>query len=1255
MFYTSGSCIGKRVFSMDIGDTAGTDITNLDICAAAGGADRAYDKTITGVTVSDGFLNIQSIYGSADDPEVTAIDVVPSGTAPPPPPDPSVVGQWSSPMSWPLVTVHASLLPTGNVIVNDGFDAEPNSNRIWNPTTQAFTPVPYGVNIFCSGHINLPDGRVFYAGGHLAADVGIPDATIYDPANQTWTAAATMSVGRWYPTATLLTNGDVLVTSGTIDLTVGNNALPQVYQLATNSWRFLTAAMLTLDLYPMMFLAPNGQVFMGGPGVTSRYLDTSGAGAWTFVANRNDRHRDYGSAVMYGDGKVLIMGGGDPPLNTAEVIDLNQPSPTWRFVGSMQFARRQLNSVMLPDGKVLVTGGTAGPGFNDPGGAVFAAELWDPATERWTTLASATIPRLYHSTTVLLPDGRVLSMGGNGFNDVEIFSPPYLFKGARPTITSAPTSVGYGQSFLVATPDTGIAKVTMIRETSVTHAFNVGQRYKELPFAAASGGVQVTAPPNPNQAPPGYYMLFIVNSNGVPSLAKIIQLGGGAPQPVPPASPATLSLVYNGKVRDRVGQGNLALGPDGVVDGTVTATLSAAGGRTITRLDLRSSTGGIWETDGTSVNWALGMAATLDGPLLNNPSTSAVNAQVADGGSFAVFASDFQNSLFPAGTTLTLTATFADGSGTSATTTVGATAPAPPTGTPALSVVYNGKARDRVGQDNLALGPDGVLDGTLTATLTGGARTITRLDLRSSTNGAWDTDGSTAAWAIGMATTLDSALLNNPSTTAVNAQVAATTTVGATAPAPPTGPPALSVVYNGKARDRVGQDNLALGPDGVADGTLTATLTGGSRTITRLDLQSSTNGAWDTDGSTAAWAIGMATTLDSALLNNPSTTAVNAQVADGGSFVVFASDFQNSLFPAGTTLTLTATFSDGSRASATTTISATAPPPAGPPALSVVYNGKVRDRVGQDNLALGPDGVLDGTMTATLTGGSRTITRLDLRSSTNGAWDTDGSTAAWAIGMATTLDSSLLNNPSTMAVNAAVADGGSFVVFAADFQNSLFLSGTTLTLTATFADGSTASGTATVSATAPTPPPPAPAPTLSSLSPNSATAGGAAFTLTVNGTNFVSGAVVKWNGAPRTTTFGSTTQLTAAIPASDIASQGTANVTVANPDSQTSGAQTFTIAAAPAPAPAPSPPPSSFMLTVSKSGPGTVTSSNVSGIDCGADCSELYAANTPVTLVATPNNRNRPVTWGGDAAACQNATSCTVPMDRAKTVTVRFN
>ena len=233
---------------------------------------------------------------------------------------------------------------------------------------------------------------------------------------------------------------------------------------------------------------------------------------------------------MYAPGKILYAGGGRT-TNTAEIIDLNQASPTWQNTGSMAFARRHFNVTILADGKVLATDGVAGTSFNDLTQPVLPAELWDPATGVWTTMASSSIPRGYHSTAILLPDGTVLqSGGGNGGGatnqkNAEIYSPPYLFAGDRPTITSAPETAAYGSRFSVTTPDAAaITKISLIRLGTTTHSFNMNQRYQTLDFVADAGALTVTAPTNRNLTPPGHYLLFILNAAGVPSVAKIVRI-----------------------------------------------------------------------------------------------------------------------------------------------------------------------------------------------------------------------------------------------------------------------------------------------------------------------------------------------------------------------------------------------------------------------------------------------------------------------------------------------------------------------------------------------------------------------------------------------------------------------------------------------------------------------------------------------------------------------------------------------------------
>jgi hypothetical protein len=466
------------------------------------------------------------------------------------------VGHWGGIIPWPIVAVHLHMLPTGKVMFWDRLSAA----SLWDPSTQAFSsPSLPGYDAFCSGHTLLSDGRLLVTGGHADAEgspqhdgEGIPNASIYEPFGNVWTPLPNMNAGRWYPTNTTLANGETLVLSGSIDTAYTKNALPQVLQLSSSSWRNLTNAEqqqlaspvpkpLGVDLYPRMFVAPDGRVFKSGPDKDTWFLDTAGTGNWLRGPDASFGLRTYGTAVMYAPGKILIAGGGDvnngntpndDATNAVEVIDLNAATPAWRNVPSMALARRQLDSTVLPDGKVLITGGTGIAGFNNEANPVLPSEMFDPVTETWATVAAMQVPRGYHSTALLLPDGRVLSAGGGEgagatslHNDAELYSPPYLFKGPRPTITSAPTAVTYGQVFAVKTPNAAaIAKVSLIRLPSVTHSFDENARFITASFAPSSDGINVTAPSSGNVCPPGHYMLFILNANGVPSVARILHV-----------------------------------------------------------------------------------------------------------------------------------------------------------------------------------------------------------------------------------------------------------------------------------------------------------------------------------------------------------------------------------------------------------------------------------------------------------------------------------------------------------------------------------------------------------------------------------------------------------------------------------------------------------------------------------------------------------------------------------------------------------
>jgi len=207
-------------------------------------------------------------------------------------------------------------------------------------------------------------------------------------------------------------------------------------------------------------------------------------------------------------------------------------NPSWRQTASMAFPRAYHVLTTLPDGNVLVTGGGRTTGDYDIPNAVYAAELWSPTSETWTTLASAQAPRLYHGSALLLPDGRVLVSGGGRSpgpdsrdqENAELFAPPNLFKGPRPTIAAAPSTLGYNQAFTVDTPAASrIATVVLIGLGNMTHGFNMHQHYVPLTFTAGASSLSVTTPANVNLVPPGYYMLFLVDNLGVPSVASIVR------------------------------------------------------------------------------------------------------------------------------------------------------------------------------------------------------------------------------------------------------------------------------------------------------------------------------------------------------------------------------------------------------------------------------------------------------------------------------------------------------------------------------------------------------------------------------------------------------------------------------------------------------------------------------------------------------------------------------------------------------------
>ena len=496
------------------------------------------------------------------------------------------IGRWSSVIDWPVTVAHASMMPDGTLVTfpwrktspwghpADGSFLGYASNGMtgqaktlidtWNLSTDTHSSVwETKTDMFGAGHDLLEDGRLFVSGGSATGPdwYGIKDNHVLK--DGIWSSVSNMSVPRWYPSVTTLGSGAVLVSGGVTALEAGGAYITtnvnEIWNPQANTWRTLTDAVnIGVPLYPRMQVSPDGTVVMTGPATTLSRLNTTGSGSWTNLGTRDNINRVYGSSVLFDEGKVLEVGGSNPQdptielraaTNTAKVIDLR--TGTAIATGSMQFGRRNVNATVLPDQTVLVTGGnTVGNGnegesvLNIPQRFQKESELWDQNTGTFRVLASESVGRPYHSVALLLPDARVFSAGGYDqvpfpntdpnyrpkYKNAQIFTPPYLFASdgklaARPEILEAPSKLGYDQAFTVRLnkPET-IRKACLIRLGSVTHAFNFGQRFVKLEVQNVAGNLEMRSPKDANLAPPGFYYLFVMDQNGVPSVAKIVRL-----------------------------------------------------------------------------------------------------------------------------------------------------------------------------------------------------------------------------------------------------------------------------------------------------------------------------------------------------------------------------------------------------------------------------------------------------------------------------------------------------------------------------------------------------------------------------------------------------------------------------------------------------------------------------------------------------------------------------------------------------------
>lgn len=454
----------------------------------------------------------------------------------------ATMGKWGAPINVGVTGIHAALLPNGNVLLwtySVRRSTGPTRAYVFNPITQVTVDASptFDVDFYCGGMSFLADGTMFATGGQDENGVdrgGVVNTEFFDYTTSTWTQGPDMNYGRWYPTNVLMPDGTVLILSG-FDSTGVTNVHPmELYDPTTDTISVLPASANTptlTDTYPRMHILPTGEIFNSAQRAATQMYNPV-TQSWSFVSNSIFGTRQEGASVLLpGLEKVLSTGGthtqnAGGATNTAEIIDFTQSNPQWASTGSMTYARYNHNLVLLADGTVLAVGGNTSGIYTDP---VEQAELYNPATGKWTVMASQQANRGHHSTALLLPDGTVMSAGSDSNTSldetVEIFSPPYLFQGARPVITAAPTFVSYGQTFNITSPGAvNITSVALIKPGVDTHDTNFDQRYINLTFTTSAGKITATAPASGDYAPPGYYMLVIINKQGVPSIMPFLQL-----------------------------------------------------------------------------------------------------------------------------------------------------------------------------------------------------------------------------------------------------------------------------------------------------------------------------------------------------------------------------------------------------------------------------------------------------------------------------------------------------------------------------------------------------------------------------------------------------------------------------------------------------------------------------------------------------------------------------------------------------------
>lgn len=483
-----------------------------------------------------------------------------------------------------MIPIHMALDSKGRVVSygtnRDGQQTGRFVYDVWDPSGSAGVGHSTLQNttqtdLFCSLQLNRPDtgDMVLFGGdvwnGRSTSTVGNADINLYNAGNSTLSSLPGMNLARWYATGTTLVDGSFYIQGGKD----GGERQPERWSPEGESELL---PINTSDLnwwYPRNWLIPDGRIF--GVDVNGQmYAVDQGLENMTRLGSLPARPDTGSPAVMFAPGQVLYVIGS---TRQAFVIDTSGPTPVVTEIARTNRHREWGNLTLLPDGKVLATGGSSTPVVGSFPGSLdqisniaLEAELWDPSTRQWTLLPAASTPRLYHSTAVLLPDGRVLTGGGGApgplsNTNAEIYRPGYLYTGntqasQRPTVRSLSNSTaGAGDSVNVSVTHTRpIDRITLVKTGSATHSFDMEQRFVELEFTGSNGNLTAELPDNPAVIPPGFYHVFALDDLGVPSVAqslRILPQTAATPSPssepsLPEPSPTAGNLVVNGSFED---------------------------------------------------------------------------------------------------------------------------------------------------------------------------------------------------------------------------------------------------------------------------------------------------------------------------------------------------------------------------------------------------------------------------------------------------------------------------------------------------------------------------------------------------------------------------------------------------------------------------------------------------------------------------------------------------------------------------------